>query len=155
MSAAHDRRAVREAVAAGLTPVLVGDGGDEYPVEALFAYRPGDFNKASPVVLVTSGGTTTRQLTARGTAPSYFINVFTLVLRGAKDNEESEEDYSEQVSEDILDEIADLIEQWVADNPTSEAWQSIEYDGRSQVGIDPFIGEAYWVERTTLRVEAL
>jgi len=119
-----DRAAVRSQLATLLASALVGAGK---PAQAVYAYQVGDFDKLSPVIVVTGAGT------GRGnpliTDPTdFFLDVHTFVLYATEDG-----GWTEQQSEDRLDLLEKSISDVIKDANDSGLWESIVPNGESQI----------------------
>lgn len=139
-----NRETVRDAMAALLQTALVGTG---LPAQAVYAYRVGDFNGQSPVVVVSSAGSERPRMTSAGGRTSVYLQVDTFVL------------YSDEGTwgEDDADDRLDLLEKTIAEtlhaNQDTAAWDAVDYAARSE-RIDVEVGGLeYAREMIPLRVE--
>lgn len=145
--AASNRSTMRAALAALFSTNLTGDG---QPIQAVYAYKVGDFQGQSPVTTVTSGGTRRME----GDYGSEYENEFFLLISNYVLYADPGTGWGEDDAEDRLD----LIEKSQADvlasnrSHASGTWEWIEYDGRSQV-IEAFVGgDMYLVEIIPVKV---
>jgi hypothetical protein len=107
-----NRSVVRKQIAALLQAALVGDGK---PVVAVYDYQPATFDKQSPVVTVSSGGSVRPILTHRGTRSTFTIYIHVFVLYADKNS-----GWNEQNAEDRLDLIEAEITQVLSDHKREE-----------------------------------
>ncbi len=110
------RKSVRKAFATLLTSSLVGTGKLSYTVKA---YRWGNIQGQSPVVIVSSAGTMRTPLTFQGTVPSYQIQVDIFVAYSTEDST-----YTEETAEDLLDDIEQAIAGVIAANQRTANWEA-------------------------------
>lgn len=125
------RRQVRDAFAE-LARGHVTDAQRIYPLTAdgERVTQPFDFSGESPVVVVASAGTERQQLTFRGSAPIYYLDVHVLVRATAID--ESGNTVTVAGIDDALDDLEHALARLVAAVQNGEHWTAIDYDGRSR-----------------------
>lgn len=126
------RRQVRDAFAE-LARGHVTDAQRVYPLtndDGERVTQPFDFSGESPVVVVASAGSERQQLTFRGGAPIYYLDVHVLVRATAID--ESGDTVTVAGIDDTLDDLEHALAQLVAAVQNGEHWTAIDYDGRSR-----------------------
>lgn len=128
------RKQVREAIGVMLAAAMVGAGKT---CEASFDYLPPKFEGKSPVICINSGGTLGMPYTLQGLRPAYYYEIVAFVAR---------ED--EQDSEDELDNVAQELYDTLEANIKTTDWESIDYDGRSEILPANVGGDPYWMEAT-------
>jgi predicted alternative tryptophan synthase beta-subunit len=137
------RQAAREQLGSLLSTALVGTGK---LAQAVYDYRIGDFAGLSPVVTVSSRGSIHPPMTVRGLRGSYRLQVDTFVAYAATG-------WTEADSEDALDAIEAVIAGVIAANPTSTAWNSIDYDAPTERADVEVGGIEYAHEQAVFLVE--
>ena len=124
------RSVIRKKVAQLLQGSLVGPG---LPVEAVYDYQIADFDKQSPVIVVTSSGTEDLNEVQQ----VVYIDVHVFVTYSAS-TAAGEVVWTEEQSEDAID----LISAWVASiigyykdrrREDEPEWEQVEADGRTNV----------------------
>jgi hypothetical protein len=143
---ASSRQTSREALAALLSAGLTGTGK---PVQAVYAYKIGDFKGQSPVTCVTSGGSARK----RDGMESVFYNRFRLIIQNYVLYADPSAGWTEQNAEDRLDLIEKSIAEVLLANPSTANWIWLEYDGQSQVLEAVIGGEMYLLEIIPVIVE--
>lgn len=144
---AANRATVRAAFASLLNTALVSSGSGI--VQAVYAYRAGDFGGQSPVVVVTSAGSLRERYTFQGTKPSYLLDTFVFVAYSEGDTSWDAED-----SEDALDDIEAKIAEVLDSNQRTANWNGLTQEGPSNAREDVDIGGvAYRREVITIRVD--
>lgn len=138
------RQAAREKLGSLLVTALVGTGK---LAQAVYDYRIGDFGGQSPVVTVSSRGSTHPPMTARGRRGSFRLQVDVFVAYAAGTG------WTEADSEDVLDAIEAVIASVITDNPTSTAWASLDYNAPTERGDVEIGGAEYAHEQTVFNVE--
>ncbi len=141
---AADRETVRDALATLLETALVGTG---LPAQAVYNYRCGDWQGASPVVEVVSKGSDRRRMTARGSRARFLMLVDVYVLYS------DEGTWGEDDAEDALDEIEHLIAGVVENNQVTASWGALDYEDVSQRFDVTIGGHGYIWEQVTLGAE--
>lgn len=114
---ADSRKTVRKELAALLSNDLVGSGK---LAQAVYAYRVGDFEGQSPVVVVSSGGTLRQPWTMQGTMPVYHLEVDIFVLYA---NEAGT--WTEENAEDRLDDIEQAIAEVIEKHQVNQCWDAL------------------------------
>lgn len=115
-------------------------------VSNVYAYRKADFNGASPVVVVSSGGSEAATMTFQGNRPGHYITVFVFVRYAFGAG------WTEEDCEDRLDDIGEVIQETVSANQVSNYWQSITQAGKSETyGVT--IGVEYRAEAFLFKFE--
>lgn len=132
------RKQTREAIGAMLNSAMVGAGKT---CEASFDYLPPKFEGKSPVICIGSGGTLGMPYTLQGLRPVYHFEIIAFVAR---------ED--EQDSEDELDNVSQELYNTLEANISTANWESIDYDGRSEIAPANVGGDPYWMEVTPVMV---
>ena len=139
-----NRETVRDAMATLLETALVGTG---LPAQAVYNYRPADFNGQSPVVVVSSAGSERPRFTAAGGRTSVFLQVDTFTLYS------DEGTWNEDDAEDRFDLLEKTIAETLHANQDTTNWDAVDYTSRSE-RIDVEIGGLEYVrEMIPLRVE--
>jgi hypothetical protein len=132
-----NREVVRDKLAALLTPVMVGVGK---PVQALFNYRPGDFGKQSPVMMVSGEKVARAYVTlsnAYDTAFSLAVHVFIAYA-------DKKSGWTEAQAEDRLDVIEKMMADVVMDNRNLAGfWDLLGFAGQSEEDDVVIGGEDY------------
>lgn len=125
------RRQVRDAFAE-LARGHVTDAQRVYPLTAddERVTQPFDFSGESPVVVVASAGSERQQLTFRGSAPIYYLDVHVLVRATAID--ESGNTVGVADLDDTLDSLEHAVGTLISAVQHGEHWTAISYDGRSR-----------------------
>lgn len=118
-----NRETVRDHLASLLDAALTGDGS---PVEAVYGYLKSDFEKKSPVVMVVSDGIRRRRPHVGATR--YVSDVRLGVLVWVADAD-SAQGWTDQDVDDRLDLLEKSIADVVADNPASDYWRYLTFDG--------------------------
>ena len=111
--------------------------------ELVIAYQSSDFGGKSPVVMITSAGTTRQQFTAIGLKGRFYFGIHVFVLHADPD---SVPPWTEEDAEDMIDQVEYEIAQVFGANQTSEYWQGITWEDTSiidkiTVSGDPFLYE--------------
>lgn len=125
--ATETRKAVRKKLADLIEASLVTSLGI---VQAVYDYKIGDFQGASPVVVVTSGGSNYKPFTFQGTMPVYRIRIYVFVVYNTEDGTWTEAN-AEDAIDDINKAIADVIS---ANDSLDNYWVSLEQAEMSDVG---------------------
>ena len=126
------RRQVRDALAE-LARAHIPDAQRIYPLtndDGERVTQPFDFSGESPVVVVASAGSEPQQLTFRGSAPIYYLDVHVLVRATAID--ESGNTVTVAGIDDTLDGLEHAVGTLIAAVQNGEHWTAIDYDGRSR-----------------------
>lgn len=121
-----NRETGRDALVTLLSTALVGTGK---PAQAVYGYLKGDFGTESPVVVVTSSGSSPdqRAVTSRQENEFYFT-IYTFTAYAIAGTTWGEDD-----TEDRVDLLEKTIRETLAGNRSTANWAFIEYDGRSTV----------------------
>lgn len=139
MATSASRKVVRDKLAELLQTELVTTLGI---AQAVYAYRIGDFAGASPVVVVSSGGSRRERLSFQGQRPVYYLTIHVFVLY----NDEAGT-WDESDAEDALDGIEAGVNNVVAANPSlSDFWISLAHSDRSSTGSVEISGVEYRTE---------
>lgn len=141
-----NRETGRDALVSLLSTALVGTGK---PATAVFGYRKGDFDGASPVVTVTSNGTGQEQkaITSRQ-KNEFFYEITTFTLYALKDTTWGEDD-----TEDRMDLLEKTIRETIAGNVSTVNWAFLEYAGKSEIYDALISGVKYCMEVIPVRME--
>ena len=125
------RRQVRDAFAE-LARGHVTDAQRVYPLTAddERVTQPFDFSGESPVVVVASAGSERQQLTFRGSAPIYYLDVHVLVRATAIDGSGNTVGVADL--DDTLDGLEHAVGTLISAAQNGEHWTAIDYDGRSR-----------------------
>ncbi len=125
------RRQVRDAFAE-LARGHVTDAQRVYPLTAddERVTQPFDFSGESPVVVVASAGSERQQLTFRGSAPIYYLDVHLFVRATGIDG--SGNTVTVVGIDDTLDDLEHAVGTLISAVQTGEHWTAIDYDGRSR-----------------------
>jgi len=123
------RREVRNLFAGLLSAELTGPNGI---VQSVYNFRKGDIKGESPVVVVSSDGSSFQDITFQGITPSFTLQVDVLVIYQYTDGSDPENDWTESMAEDRIDEIMTRIARIVETHKTmTGAWESISFVGKS------------------------
>ena len=125
------RRQVRDAFAE-LARGHVTDAQRVYPLTAddERVTQPFDFSGESPVVVVASAGSERQQLTFRGSAPIYYLDVHLFVRATGIDDSGTTVGVADL--DDTLDSLEHAVGTLISAVQTGEHWTAIDYDGRSR-----------------------
>ncbi len=125
------RRQVRDAFAE-LARGHVTDAQRVYPLTAddERVTQPFDFSGESPVVVVASAGSERRQLTFRGSAPIYYLDVHLFVRATGIDGSGTTVGVADL--DDTLDGLEHAVGTLIAAVQNGEHWTAVDYDGRSR-----------------------
>lgn len=141
---ASSRHTVRDAFAALLNAAMVGTG---LPVQAVYAYRVGDFSGQSPVVAVSSAGSRRQRMTKLGSRATFYLLVSTFVMYSDGST------WGEDDAEDALDSIEALLADVIDDNQVTTNWQALDYYDRSDRVSVEIGGIEYIYESVEIAVE--
>ncbi len=143
-----NRETCRDKLATLLSTALVGMG---LPAQAVFGYRVGDFAGASPVVVVTVGGSLRNQATLGVGAKNK--NIFKLNVYSFVSAANAATSWTEQNVDDRLDLLDKAIADVIADNrgksnDASLPWDYLELaeDAFSEIVPVTIGGATYWRE---------
>jgi hypothetical protein len=136
------RETARDALAALLTSSLSG------VCQAVYAYQVGDFEKRSPVVVIT-GASAQRERESYGgtywaTTFRYDIHSFVLYTQGTT--------WTEADAEDAIDDIEQAIAGMVDSNTSGTIWDYLSFAGETQMDSVIIGGEEYKHERIPVQV---
>ena len=125
------RRQVRDAFAE-LARGHVTDAQRVYPLTAddERVTQPFDFSGESPVVVVASAGSERQQLTFRGSAPIYYLDVHLFVRATGIDGSGNTVGVADL--DDTLDGLEHAVGTLISAAQNGEHWTAIDYDGRSR-----------------------
>ena len=125
------RRQVRDAFAE-LARGHVTDAQRVYPLTAddERVTQPFDFSGESPVVVVASAGSERQQLTFRGSAPIYYLDVHLFVRATGIDGSGNTVGVADL--DDTLDGLEHAVGTLISAAQNGEHWTAISYDGRSR-----------------------
>ncbi len=141
------RRTARIALADLLETVLVGDG---LPAQAVYSYRVGDFQGASPVVVVTSGPAERRRANFGAeyrTIVTLYVYVFVVY---------SAPGWTEEDAENAIDDIeCRLADALLTSTRHEPYWTQITYGAPTRHASVSIGGVEYRQEVFTLTVEVL
>lgn len=148
-----NREACRDQLATLLGTALTGVGK---PVQAVYNYRPTDVAGASPVVMVLSAGTASRQKHGIGNVTRYHSRFLLNILVFVMDASTSDA-WTRNNVEDALDAIEKTIADVLSDNrEVSGIWNYIEH-GAEGSRILPAVlgGKQYLMEPIPVLVEVI
>lgn len=117
---ASNRETARDGLAALLTTALAS------LVQTVYHYRVGNFEGASPVVVVSSGGSLRRRATLQGGRATVYLQVDVFVLYS------DEGTWGEDEAEDRIDAIESAIAGVVDANQATDDWYALSFSERSQ-----------------------
>jgi hypothetical protein len=138
-----NRKQAREALAQYFTEHLSS-------AEAVYAYQVSDFGGKSPVVYITSSGSSRKRLTGRGFDATFILNVHTFVLYPSENTGNT---YTERDAEAILDQLEYEIACAVENIQNHALIKAISYDESSNADTTAEIGgETYLHEIIPLTV---
>ena len=143
MATSRSRETARKALAALLEAALVGSGK---PAQAVYAYQVGDFAGASPVVVVSSGGS----LREQGSFGPCWDDTFSLAIYSFVLYANPDDGWTESDAEDALDDIEATIADVILENMTSDVWSNLSYEDRTETDGVEIGGHEY--RRETVRV---
>ena len=125
------RRQVRDAFAE-LARGHVTDAQRVYPLTAddERVTQPFDFSGESPVIVVASAGSERQQLTFRGSAPIYYLDVHLFVRATGIDGSGNTVGVADL--DDTLDGLEHAVGTLISAAQNGEHWTAIDYDGRSR-----------------------
>ena len=106
--------------------------------QAVYAYKVGDLQGASPVVIVLSSGTNRPRLTMRGNRSAFNLEIHTYTIDAV-----TAEGWTEADVEDSLDNLENEIAAVLAANPVTDNWQAIDYADASRIREVIIGGQAY------------
>lgn len=146
------RKEVRKALGQAIATDLAGTN---LPLADFSTYHKGDFEGASPVGTISSGGGEPVPFTTLGSKDRYYYLVSMLVIRPIQEELTS---YSEEDAEDALDDAYDEFRQWVEnnrrDNSGEGMWNWVEIEGRSTITpVTDAGGRGYFMETIPISVE--
>lgn len=136
------RETARDALASLLTTALSGI------CQAVYAYQVGDFEKRSPVVVIT-GDSANRERQSYGgsmwnTTFRYHIHSFVLYTQGTI--------WTEADAEDAIDDIEQAIAGMVDSNTSGTIWDYLSFVGDTQMDSVVIGGEEYKHEAIPVQV---
>lgn len=140
MDATVNRKAVRQAIAAGLSSNMP-------TAQVVYRYQKSDFDQQSPVVRVFSAGSERPTITARGSRSKFHVNVELWVLY---DNGGG---WTEEKAEDAIDTLEQELTAWVSSNQVTSLWTSLHFGQQSVLGNIIVGGVPYLVEEIALIAE--
>ena len=126
------RRHVRDALA-DLARSYVTGAQRIYPLtneDGERVTQPFDFSGESPVVVVASAGSERQQLTFRGSAPIYYLDVHLFVRATGIDGSGNTVGVADL--DDTLDSLEHAVGTLISAVQHGEHWTAISYDGRSR-----------------------
>lgn len=138
-----NRSVVRKQLATLLATELVGAG---LPVQQVYDHQTGDFEGRSSVIVVTSAGTG-RGSTLVASTTTILLEVFTFVVYALEDNS-----WTEAQSEDQLDLLEKSVADVVAYANDSGVWESVEFNGESEIDSIEVGGLEYRYEVIPIRI---
>lgn len=128
------RETIRDQFAALIAAALVGSGK---PAAASYNHQVGDFEGKSPVIVVTSAGTN-RGSVLVSSPTQITLEVHNFVLYALEDGS-----WTEAQSEDCLDLLEKGVSDVVVDANDSNNWQSVEFNGQSEIDGVEIGGDEY------------
>lgn len=135
----------RGEVRAGWAGVLADALSDD--VEEVHSHFAKDIAGKTPVVVVASAGSDRERMTADGSGPRFFVDVYLFVLRG----EPGSVAYTEADADDMLDTLEAAVAAAVDAQQVTEHWQAVSYVEASRIDAVMLPGNRqYWVERIPL-----
>jgi hypothetical protein len=144
MTICKNRKEARKYLASLIETAMVGEGK---PVQAVFPYQAGDFGGQSPVVTVTSEGSSYDPLAFHNSVPTHWLNIHTFILYS------SGEEWTEADCEDALDDVELALNELIQDNnKATDVWNTIAVDERSKAGSVLIGGVEYRTNVITVRV---
>ena len=136
------RKDVRTQFASLLSAALVGTGK---PAQVVYSYRKGDLKGQSPVVVVSSLGSSRRSLTFQGLQPMYRLQVDVFVLY-----EDTAAGWTESDAENALDDIEKIVADVIAANQVvANYWEGITPVDWSE-RVDVSLGGVDYIREMTL-----
>lgn len=135
------RETVRKEIA-GLFEALVP------AAEVVYDYQAAEFNGKSPVVMITSAGTSRMNFTAEGMKARVFFGVHLFVLHADPDSGWTEAD-----AEDKLDQVEYEVSLILESNQRNQYWEAIEWEGSSIIDKITVSGDPYLYEVIPIAVE--
>lgn len=139
---AISRRAVRDAIAAGLQASMP-------TAQAVYGHQQTNFAGQSPVVRVYTYGGQRPQLPATGMRSKFFYTVELWVLFTTVAGQNNEAD-----AEDTLDQLELELVEWLGANQIGELWQALMFEGQSMVdNVKVSAGDVWLVEEIRLVAE--
>lgn len=139
------REAARKALAVLFASELVGNG---QPVSAVFNHMPADFKNQSPVIVVSSGGSTRSKLTFQNVTSAYRILLTLFVAYPAAGDAMAEHEV-----ETLLDAIEERISDIVHSHNKTDEWKSLSYADITSIDSVLIGGKEYRREVIPLAVE--
>ena len=137
-----NRKAVREALATYLDGALPS-------AEAVFPYQVSDFAGKSPIVYITSSGSSREKFTGVGFRSTFKLNIHTFVLYPS---ENTGAGYTEQDAENILDDLEYQIASAILSIGSHALIKAISYpeqsnaDNAVEIGGETYLHEVVPVE---------
>lgn len=130
------REVGRKALATLLEAALVGDG---LPVKVVTSAKPVKLAGQTPLVAITSDGSSRERMTLEGNRANFYLNVLVFV-------QQAEGDWTDAEAQDTLDTIERIIEETYVANTSTDNWEEIAYDDRTIVKEMSIEGNPYYVE---------
>lgn len=141
MSVVMNRKLVRDAIVAGMTPALT-------VAQLVVGHQKANLGGQWPAVMVFTAGGQRPQVTDRGIRSEFHYVAQLWVLYYSKDGL-----WTEAQAEDTLDALERQLTEWLAENQISELWTTLAFNGRSMVSIRTDTGESYLVEEIPIKAE--
>lgn len=116
--------------------------------QAVYDYQAAEFEGKSPVVMITSAGTTRMNLTTQGMKARIFFGVHIFVLHADPDSGWTEAD-----AEDALDQVEYEVSLILEAHQRTSYWESIEWEGSSIIDKITVSGDPYLYEVIPIAVE--
>ena len=135
------RRAIREAIAAGLETTCAS-------AQAVYSYAVSDFKAQWPVIRVMSRGSERPPITGAGMRSRFVFLVDVWVLF-----RDASAGWTEQDAENALDALELEIISWLTDNQGGEVWTNIYYTSASTVDVINIAGEPWLTEAIQVTAE--
>ena len=130
--------------------VLFGEllGNGQSDVKAIYNHMPADFKSQSPVIVVSSGGSTRGKITFQAVKSAYRVIVTLLVAYPAAGDAQQEHEVETQ-----LDEIEERISDIVHSHNKTDQWKALSYADITSIGSVLIGGKEYRQEVIPLAVE--
>ncbi len=143
-----NRRPIREALAAIVQTACEGVTSNA----TVYAYQVADLKGFSPVVALTSGGTTRDRVTMRGSKATVEIDVHLFVL-----HTDRKAGWTERDAEDLLDDLEAAIAEAIDATPANPGlWLDVRYGGATNArATETLAGVVYLHEIIPLAIRTM
>lgn len=118
--------------------------------QVIYHYQEGDFGGASPVVRVTSAGSSRPRLTLRGQKTFFFLGIEVFVLYRDENNPSA---WTPENAEDALDDVEQQVSQILIGSHNTPLWNDITFEARSMIDTIVLGGVTYVYEVIPIQVE--